>query len=448
MTSVADGVRRVGRRRADARSPEGSRDVAERELPAWPVLALLWGLPLWWMLGLLPFYLAIMSVAMVAYLIHRGRVELVPGVVPWAAFVVWMLPCAMMLDSLSRIVGFGLRFSQFAGVAVALVYLVNARRSIPVGRVLSGLTFTWCFIVVCGYLGMWWPDGVLTFTVGRLLPAPLLESEYVNDLVFPRFAEVQDPWGADEPFVRPSAPFAYTNGWGAALVVLTPVAVAWALERGRTWSVALVVAAAALAVPPAVASSNRGLFIGVLTGIAYVLLRLIFRGRWIAVAWVAAFAGGVAFLLSASGALEAISARQEVVDTTEGRSLLYEETLARTLESPIIGYGSPRPSFTSEITVGTQGALWNTMFCFGLVGLLLLAWFLIGAFVRTAAAPNTAAIWMHAALLNAIVMGVFYGLDRHFITIALIAGLLLRERYSPSSTFWKSHARLGPDHAA
>ena len=202
MTSVADGVRRVGRRRADARSPEGSRDVADRELPAWPVLALLWGLPLWWMLGLLPFYLAIMSVAMVAYLIHRGRVELVPGVVPWAAFVVWMLPCAMMLDSLSRIVGFGLRFSQFAGVAVALVYLVNARRSIPVGRLLSGLTFTWCFIVVCGYLGMWWPDGVLTFTVGRLLPAPLLESEYVNDLVFPKFAEVQDPWGADEPFVR------------------------------------------------------------------------------------------------------------------------------------------------------------------------------------------------------------------------------------------------------
>ena len=42
---------------------------------------------------------------------------------------------------------------------------------------------------------MLWPDGELTLTIGRLLPASMLENEYVRDLVFPGFSEVQDPVG-------------------------------------------------------------------------------------------------------------------------------------------------------------------------------------------------------------------------------------------------------------
>jgi hypothetical protein len=166
-------------------------------LPAWPIMVLLWGMPVWWALGLLPFSLLIMSVPMAAYLIRRGRITMVPGTFPWVAFVVWMLPCALMLDSLGRVIGFGMRFSQFAGVALALVYLVNASERLTVRRVLSALAFTWAFIIVCGYLGMIWPEGQLTFTVGRLLPASVLDNEYVRDLVFPGFSEVQDPWGAE-----------------------------------------------------------------------------------------------------------------------------------------------------------------------------------------------------------------------------------------------------------
>ncbi|MBW1279541.1 hypothetical protein, partial [Escherichia coli] len=84
-------------------------------------------------------------------------------------------------------------------------------------KVLAGLTFTWVFVIVGGYLGMLWPDVTLSFTIGRLLPQSILQNEYVSDLVFPPFAEIQTPYGADEPFLRPSAPFAYTNGWGAAI---------------------------------------------------------------------------------------------------------------------------------------------------------------------------------------------------------------------------------------
>ena len=434
-------------RAARSRPASSTLPAAQRELPAWPVLALLWGLPAWWALGLMPFYLFIMAIPMMAYLIQRGRVELVPGVIPWIAFVVWMLPSALMLDSLGRMVGFGMRFAQFAAIAVALVYVVNARKTLTVRRLLTGLTFTWFFIILCGYLGMFWPETTLTFTIGRLLPGGVLENEYVSDLVFPKFSEVQDPWGAEEPFVRPSAPFAYTNGWGAAIAILTPVAVATALERGTTRSIAVLMIGAALAVPPAVASTNRGLFIGIIVGIAYVVVRLLIRGRLLAFLWVCVLSSGVLFLLSISGALEAIGARQEVVDTTEGRGILYEETFARTLESPFLGFGAPRPSLTTEITVGTQGALWNTMFCFGFVGLALLIWFLIGGLLRTIAAPNTATLWLHAAVVSTVVLSAFYGLDRHFITIAIILGILLRERYAEQSSFWVPDLHKGTTNA-
>lgn len=418
-----------------------------RELPAWPVLVLLWGMPAWWALGLLPFSVLIMSVPMVAYLIQRGRVAIVPGTLPWVAFVVWMLPCALMLDSMGRVIGFGMRFSHFVGVAIALVYLINAPKSLTVRRVLTALSFTWGFIIVCGYLGMLWPEGELTLTIGRVLPGAVLENEYVRDLVFPGFSEVQDPWGAEEPFVRPSAPFPYANGWGAALVILTPAAIASALERGTGKAICWFMVGAGLAVPPAVASSNRGLFVGLIISIAYVSVRLLLRGRWIAFLGVCILSSGVMFLLVVSGAVEGILARQEVSDTTTGRSLLYEETFARTLESPIVGFGAPRPSLTSEITVGTQGMLWDTMFCFGFVGLGLFAWFLIGGVIRTAPAPNTIALWLHAGVVGSCVVAVFYGLDRHMLSICLILGLLLRERYLPSSKLWQRDPQKGDSRA-
>lgn len=416
-----------------------------RELPAWPVLALLWGMPAWWAFGLLPFYLLIMSVPMVAYLIQRGRVAIVPGTIPWLAFVVWMLPCALMLDSLGRVVGFGMRFSQFAGVAIALVYLINAPESLTVRRVLTALSFTWGFIIVCGYLGMIWPEGELTLTVGRLLPSSVLENEYVRDLVFPGFSEVQEPWGAEEPFVRPAAPFAYSNGWGAALVILTPVAVATALERGTIRAILWLMVGGVLAVPPAVASTNRGLYLGIIVGVGYVVVRLLLRGRWLAFLWVCILSSAVLFLLSVSGALQAILERQEVVNTTEGRAVLYAETFERSLESPILGYGAPRPSFSTEITAGTQGALWNALFCFGFVGLALFLWFLIGAALRTASAPNTAALWAHTSIVCMVAVSAFYGLDSQMLTIGLVIGLLLRERYTPHSEFWR--AELHREHA-
>lgn len=403
-------------------------------LPAWPVIALLWGLPLWWLVGLFPLSTVIMAVPMVLYLLQYRHIALPPGFMPYLALLVWILPTAMMLDG--GILGFVIRFSQLASVGVVAAYVLNARESLPWKRLLSGVCIVWGWVVLGGYLGLFSPDLELTWTVGRLLPAALTANTYVSDLVFPTPAEVQTPWGAEEPFVRPSAPFAYANGWGASIGLLTPVVVARAAVSRHRWRYVVLGGALLIALPPALASTNRGLFLALGIVVVYVVLRLFLRGN--AVALLTATCAGA--ILALSGAWSRLSQilgqRQEVVDTTEGRSRLYWETWERAWESPILGHGSSRPSLTTEVTLGTHGMVWSMMFCFGFVGLVLFVWFLGGLVCRTIAVPTTAGLWLHAALVAALIMSTFYGLDRHLPYIVLIGALLLRDKHRPEGMLW------------
>ncbi|MDY0907919.1 O-antigen ligase domain-containing protein [Microbacterium sp. CFBP9034] len=420
------------------RATRGSEPVGADTpaLPAWPVLVLLWGYPAFWALGLLPFAPVIVAIPMLGFLTLRRSVTVVPGLIPWFGFAVWMIPAALMVDQLGRLTGVGIRFSQYLALAIMMLYIVNARRALSPRRLLNGLTFIWVFVIVGGYLGMMFPDVRLTFTVGLLLPDFLASNDYIADLVFPSLAEVQTPPGAEEPFQRPSAPFAYTNGWGAAIAVLTPMAVATAIGHRSARAVWLVAAGLVAIIPPAVASSNRGMFLGLGIGVVYVMLRLLLRARWLALICVAALAGAAALLLTWSGFLDEIAARQEVVDTTQGRSGLYAETFERTLTSPILGYGAPRPSFRSEIWIGTQGAIWSVMFCFGFVGLALYAFMLLSGALRTAGAPNLSTLWLHASVVVACGLSLFYGMDRHLVFVGVALALMLRERYSGESSYW------------
>lgn len=422
-----------------ATGQDASSEVETRVLPAWPVLTVLWGYPIFWLLGLLPFASVIMAIPMLALLIMRRRILLVPGILPWIGFVLWMIPSALMIDGLGRAVGLGVRFSQFLALAIIMVYIVNARSSLSPKRVFNGLTFIWLFVIVGGYLGMLFPEAQLTFTIGRILPAAISSNDYVAELVFPTLAEIQTPWGAEEPFVRPSAPFSYTNGWGAAMAVLTPIAIGTAIGHRTARTMWFLVIALVAAIPPAIATTNRGLFLGLAGAVVYVLFCLLIRGRVLAFFWVTMLGVAATVVLLLSGVLDGIIERQETVDTTEGRGNLYLETWERTLESPIIGYGAPRPSTWSEIYVGTQGAIWNAMFCFGLIGLFLfLGMILLGA-VRTFDAPNLSAVWIHASIVVTVFLSIFYGLDRQLVFVGIALAVLLREKYLGHSSYWTSH---------
>src|SRR5690606_31231392 len=82
--------------------------------------------------------------------------------------------------------------------------------------------------------------------------------------------------------------------------------------------------------------------------------------------------------------------RTTTSSSTEDRASLYRETFDRTLDSPLFGYGAPRPSVTEGLpSAGTQGHIWMVMFSHGLpalaVFLLALVWFVIA----TARVRNT-----------------------------------------------------------
>jgi hypothetical protein len=68
------------------------------ELPAWPVLCLLWGLPLWWLAGLFSFSSVVLAPVMLFYLTRRRHVWLAPGIMPFLALAVWIALGILVVD--------------------------------------------------------------------------------------------------------------------------------------------------------------------------------------------------------------------------------------------------------------------------------------------------------------------------------------------------------------
>lgn len=398
------------------------------QLPTWPVDLLLFGFPAIWLLGLAPFAPILLAGCMLVLLVHhRQPLLVVPGIGPWFAFVAWVLVAGLAIDSPLRAVGYTLRAAQIVAIGVTMLYAVNTPRLTP-RRLVAGLLTVWFLVVIGGYLGMLLPDVRLPTLTAAVMPGSLIGNEYVRDLVNPPFAEVQQPWGANEPFNRPSAPFPYANSWGSAVIVLVPVAIAsLRILDSRRWRVAVVVSLVA-ALAPATATLNRGMLLALAVGVAYVVARLALRGNVAALA--GATVGGAATIaaLWLLGVVERITARQAVSDTTTGRAGIYRETFERTLDSPLLGYGAPRPSLTGSISIGTQGHVWNVMFSYGFVGLGLFLLFLWGTTLRTVRAPGTSSLWLHATLVSASLAVFFYGLDTmQMLTVVVCMTILGRQ---------------------
>ena len=401
-----------------------------RGLPAWPVLTLVWGYPVLWALGATAIVGVLLSVVMLAYLAHSKTIRVVPGVAALAGFVLWVIPCAIMVDSYARMLGYLYRFSILVTVAVAFLYAVNATVHLTRRKILTALTFLWFVTIAGGVLGLMFPEVRLSTPVGLVLPDSLTSNSYVHDLFFPPFAEIQHPYGSPTTFVRPSAPFPYANSWGVALVLLTPVAVARFLMSSSLVLRALIVIGLGVMLAPAAASSNRGMFAALGLAAAYIVVRMVVRDRAAPMIAIAALGGAGAAVLIANGLIAQVAERQQYGQSIGVRLDLYRETFERTLHSPILGYGAPRPSAVQEISVGTQGYVWMLMFSFGFVGLALFVSFLWGATLRSWSSPGDVDLVLHSVLVVASVIVVFYGLDvMQLLTIMLVAAVLLRRRY-------------------
>jgi O-antigen ligase len=402
----------------------GSATVGARKLPAWPLYLLFVGFPLWWVLGLAGFVWIFLAVPMLLAL-ARGRVRAPRGFGLWLGFLLWMVGSALKLDSSGRLIGFAFRAGLYLSATVLFLYVYNAsRRTLPPRRVALIMTAFWVVVVAGGFLGLRFPEGHFSTPTQKLLPGSLVANEFVYDLVHPSFAQVNE---AGRVVPRPQAPFPYTNQWGASFALLLPF-VLYALTQVRQGSRrGLIVLALFASLVPVFLSLNRGLWVSLGFGLLYAALRFALRGRLkalLAVLLLIAVAGQVAVALPLDKLLN--QTKQESNETRRG---LYQASVEETLQSPLFGYGAPRPSGDPYApSVGTQGQLWMVLFSHGFPGLMLfLAWFIWAAW-RTRSSETPVQLWTHTVLLIAIVQLPFYGMLPAAIHVVMVAAAVsLRE---------------------
>jgi hypothetical protein len=395
-----------------------------RELPAWPVYALFAGFPAWWVLGLGAFAVPLIAIPMFLLLVQRRNVEVPAAFWLWIGFVVWACVAVLEVSSGSRLVGFAVRMSSYIGSSIVFLYVYNGRNRLDNRTVLRALVLFFAVVVAGGYLGVLVPRGALSTPVQALLPLNIRNNEYVHALVHPAFAEVQRPYGSPRTFYRPSAPFPYTNSWGCNVALLVPLVVAAIMTFRRLfWRLAMVglLAAACL---PAFATLNRGMFLAIGLVLAYASIRLALRGRLLPLSMVLGGASvGLAVAVSA-GVLARLQERLHYSQTNVGRQTIYREAFDGAVNSPIFGHGAPQPSTTVDVSVGTQGQVWNVMFSYGFVALaFFLGWFGL-VVLQSWRARNQGELWVHATLFVAFTTFFYYGYDGIQLTVAMTAAAL------------------------
>ncbi len=398
-------------------------------LPKWPLVAGFAGYPLWWLLGVGDMIWPVLAIAMLHYLFTRTKVVVPKGFGVWLLFLLWMAGSFLAIDSFGRAIGFGYRAVLYASAAAIFLYVYNARATLTPRYIAGSLTSFWLVVTVGGYVGLAFPTLSIRTPLAYVLPAGLQSNELVQEMVIRRVTQYNpDAW--NPLFPRPSAPFLYTNGWGYAYAVLLPVVIAYILMvRGerRFWPLVIAVP---ISLAPAFLSLNRGMFIGLGLAVAYVGIRAALAGR------PAVLIGLIGLcLVGAASTLvlpleERLSERLETSSTTEDRAGLYVETFAQTLESPIIGYGAPRPSENPWIpSLGTQGQLWMVMFSHGFGAVILfVGWFLI-AYRAALKRSDGLSLAAGAGIGYTLVAIIFYGIVGTNLMIAMVlCALVMRPR--------------------
>lgn len=394
-------------------------------LPAWPLLAMLYGFPLYWVAGLTLFIPVTFGSIMMLFLVLRGGSRATPGALCWLAFLAWVVVCAISVSGPLELMGYAQRTSDLMAVGIAFLYYANARESLSLTALLRGLTVVWGTVVVLGLLATQFPDVRLTTPLSRLMPGSLLGNELVRELVMPRLAEVQDPWGAEEPFVRPAAPFPYTNSWGMAYALLTPLMMLmWTRMRSRAGRVLLALGMVA-SVYPAAQTSNRGMLIALTLFALLLTVRFVLAGRIAMGLSVLGILGAAGVGALFGGVFEAIAERQEVSHTTSGRSAIYQATFDRVLESPVVGWAMPDMDPSIGIALGTQGYAWTLMFSYGFLGLALFYVFLSRVLLASWRVKEPAAYVLQALVATVGCTIWFYGLGVTQCLIMMLCAAVL-----------------------
>ncbi|WP_433828437.1 hypothetical protein ACQP2E_03515 [Actinoplanes sp. CA-015351] len=373
------------------------RSVKNRSLPAWPVAGILLLYPLWWALGLGVLIFPLMAAPMLFMLVRRraaGRpVRLPPGFAWWAIFLIAVVvsiaalgadPAGTVAERASaRLPAVAYKLSMYLSLTVLLIYAGNLTEAeLSRHRLVRLLGGMFVLTVAGGLLGMVAGNFEFTSPVEWLLPSGVRSKGFVRSLVHPYAAQIMDLVGGEKP--RPAAPWGYTNTWGNNFCLLAGfmLVAAWASRSAGKKTLALL--CVAISIVPAVASLNRGLWIGIGVLVAYVAIRYVLAGRLWIIAAVLVAGGALWAAMVATPLGGTVQARLDNGKSNGVRSFLIEKAVEGFVASPVIGYGGTRNTLggrnsitvgesagcerCGNFTVGGNGQIWQLLYSHGAVG--------------------------------------------------------------------------------
>ncbi|MDO5670282.1 MAG: O-antigen ligase family protein [Corynebacterium sp.] len=381
---------------------------------------------LWWVLGVGDFIWIIAGLLIVASWLGTRGLRIPPVVILWVLFLAWAGVSLAMNDSPGRIVGSVYRLLLYTSAGILLVHTFNARRALPLHRVTGAMVWFLAGMTLAGYLAMAFPLAVIRTPMSWIMPRGLASNQLIDEMIVRRMAH-WNPEAWIEQALRPVAPFLYANTWGNIYSLVLPLALLhlWLCWGTRyRWPTLLVILASTV---PALSTLNRGMFIGLGVVLAWVLFQALLRGRIFLVVGgaVAGLAGAALWAVSPLG--QALENRVETTDSTVDRAQLYRSTFEAVLQSPLFGYGSPRPAEEPWLpSLGTQGQFWTVLYSHGFIGAALFTGFLLGAFLLVIRRRDVVGSVLGGLILATLVETVFYGMMTGIMVSMVVVALALR----------------------
>jgi hypothetical protein len=405
--------------------------------PSRLVYFLVLSFPAAWALGVSYFLWPLLTLPLGIALLFQRPVRVPQGFGVWMLFLAWALLSATQLDDPIRVALFVWRYAIYLSATFLFLWIYNVRRRDIVERaVVRAFALLFIIVTVGGAIALAAPHASFRAPFEAVAPDHFRVDPTAHAYIHPELADVKVR-ALGREIGRPKTFFGYTNHWGATVALTAPFFFAALGLARRPWKRRALLALGILAVLPIVLSLNRGLWIGLGVAIGYACLRLIAR-RKLRLAGSALGVASLAVVLVLFSPLGQVVGERLSSQTNSDstRAQLYSEAIDRTLTSPLLGHGGPRPSDeASEYQnkhAGTQGQIFFLAFSHGLVGAgLYLAWFVIVLF-RTNRLRSLSGLWAQTVVVVSLTELAFYDVFPIALYIVMVAAAIaLRQVAEP-----------------
>ncbi len=366
-----------------------------------PLFILLVGYPVWWTLGVHMLGWGLVGALVAAWAWRNRDHLLLPEGFGWfAVFIGWVLISAFTLTGSKYALSYSFRLVIYTTVILIGLQLFNLihLRVLHPDQIQRWLLWIWGCAIVLAIPGLVTNSTIaMQSPFGAALSKLGINNPFIEALTTVQLSSVDSLYG----LARPSPLFEFTNAWGAAMGVLTPLAIhalVTTTSKRERWVIGSVLV---LSIWPIVVSVNRGCWVSIILALGYVAMRRTFARdlRAAAVFVVGLVSLGVVVLVTP---LASVVAERLQTANTDTRSNLYSAAIDLASRSPLLGYGAPQSSAlvedSNDVSIGTHGQFWTILVSHGYVGVgLFMAGVVAVWWLYRPTSGQSPDIWLHAS---------------------------------------------------